>query len=163
MWKGQYSFQMQPSSSTPPALIDHTKEAWALRARFSTFPLCYSRLAGLLWAHCFLPDLRNRLWKKDTVFLNYWRCSNCSAGLENGEQKIKESANLLRKKKKKGRCWRVSDASKKEQERTVGAVTTGAPVISKRLLLSSGIQFSHHKDIIMFSQRFLFFLKKRLN
>ena len=66
---------------------------------FLNIPLCSSRLAGLLWAHCFLPDLRNRLWKKDTVFLNYWRCSrNCSAGLENGEQKIKESANLLRKK-----------------------------------------------------------------
>lgn len=68
---------------------------------FLNIPLCSSRLAELLWAHCFLPDLRNRLWKKDTVFLNYWRCSNCSAGLENGEQKIKESANLLRKKKKK--------------------------------------------------------------
>lgn len=68
---------------------------------FLNIPLCSSRLAGLLWAHCFLPDLRNRLWKKDTVFLNYWRCSrNCSAGLENGEQKIKESANLLRKKKR---------------------------------------------------------------
>lgn len=68
---------------------------------FLNIPLCSSRLAGLLWAHCFLPDLRNRLWKKDTVFLNYWRCSrNCSAGLENREQKIKESANLLRKKKR---------------------------------------------------------------
>lgn len=47
----------------------------------SHIPPCYSMLPGL---HCFLSDLRNRLWKQDTVFLNQFYSKNFySAGLEN--------------------------------------------------------------------------------